>query len=216
MSNIVTYSFAPSAPAATSVCTSQTRATAGDLTIDGTLAVAEVATLGEQCHLSLTTTEDLSGLTFTIYGTSRRGIAIQETITGPNNTTINTVGNYNTVTRIAASAGMGGVNLSVGNSSGTLETSWATMNQYAFNKGISVQLSSGASLTYEVQYSPQKMDLTLWEDQISTLADAVLTGKMASAGIQTIITWPLIRLKITNYVSGSGVLIISEPAQAST
>ncbi len=83
---------------------SQTPLGAGNLTITGALATAGVATMDVARRVLITAAADESGKTFTIYGTDRYGNTQSEVVTGPNATTVNSVLDYKTVTRIAVSA----------------------------------------------------------------------------------------------------------------
>jgi hypothetical protein len=212
MAREISYTFAPTALDADGVCASQTLAGAGDLTINGALASSGVATFGEQQRVTLYSTANYSLLTFTVYGTTANGAVISESLAGPNNSTVTTTSNFKTVTRIAASAALATAILA-GNSN-ALETPWLRLNQYAPLKGIIVELSSGASLTYEVQYGTRVAQtddgVAVAETAIVAVADATLTAKTATATTAATLPWPLIRVKVTSYASGSGVLRVAE------
>jgi hypothetical protein len=115
------------------------------------------------------------------------------------------------VTRVAASAAVG-TNVTVGNSN-ALETAWVIMKPDCPLKGISVELSSGASLTYEVQYGVRSLVGGEIDTAVMALADTTMTALTASSGVVAHIPLPLIRLKITSFVSGTATLrVVESPA----
>ena len=208
----ISYTASPTAADRDGVCAAQTTAGAGDLVIAGALAAGGIATFGEQQRVTLYSAADLRALTFTVYGTTAFGDSISEAIVGPNATTITTTANFKTVTRVATSGAVG-TNVEVGNSA-TLETKWIALDWNKALKGISVDLSSGASLTYEVQYGVRKrVNSSDPETSIFSLEDGTLTAKGVSAGVVAIIPFPLIRLGITSFASGTATLrVVESPA----
>jgi hypothetical protein len=76
----------------------------GALTLNGDLVVSGVAQLGSQRKVGIASTGDLSLITFTVYGTNQAGLAISESLAGPNNNTVSTTLDFLTVTQVAASA----------------------------------------------------------------------------------------------------------------
>lgn len=89
------------------ICASQTLGAAGNLLINGSLASGGVATMAAQQLIGLTSTGNLSAINFTITGTNDAGQSVTEVLAGPNNATVNSVNNYLTVTKIAASSAVG-------------------------------------------------------------------------------------------------------------
>lgn len=207
----ISYVAAPTALDADGACQAQTTAGAGNLVINGALASGGIATFGEQQRVTLYSAADLRALTFTVYGTSRFGRVISEVITGPNAGTVTTNASFKTVTRVATDGAVG-TNVTVGNSN-VLETAWMILGtNYPF-KGISVELSSGASLTYEVQYGVRSLVGGEIDTAIQALEDNTLTAKTVSAGIVASIPYPLIRLGIKSFVSGTATLrVVESPA----
>jgi hypothetical protein len=207
MSN--SYTFSPTALDADGVCASQTLAGAGNLTINGALASGGVATLGEQAHITLYSTGDYHAATFTIYGTDTFGRSISETLAGPNNGTVTSVLNYKTVTRIASSAAL--ATAIIAGNSNALETSWIRVNPREPIKAVSVEMSSGASFTYEVQWANHSLaGITTNESNLTAFADSTLTAKTASAMLVTTTPVEAARVKVTSFVTGTGTLRITE------
>lgn len=205
---VIEYIAAPTALDADGVCQAQTTAGAGDLVINGALASGGIATFGEQQRVTLYSAADLRALTFTVYGTSQFGQTVSEAITGPNANTVTINTNLNTVTRIATDGAVG-TNVTVGNSN-ALETPWLFLDPDRPLKGITIELSSGASLTYEVQYGMWSLGDGAVGTTVQALADTTLTAQSASAGVVAHIPLPLIRLKITSFVSGTATLRVCE------
>jgi hypothetical protein len=207
--DFVSYTAAPTALDADGVCAAQQLLAAGDLLINGALASGGAATFGEQQKVTLYSTGNFSALTFTVYGTTVIGDSISEALAGPNNATVTTAANFKTVTRIASSAAVG-TNIIAGNAA-AMETPWIGLNWHRPLKGISVELSAGANLVYEVQYAARKRQNSADpETAILALADTVMTALNASAGVVAHIPLPAIRLKITSFVSGTAALRVAE------
>jgi hypothetical protein len=203
------YTFAPTALDADGICASQTLGGAGNLTIAGALASGGVATLGEQAHVTLYSTANYSAVTFTIYGTDTLGRSISETMAGPNNSTVTSLLNYKTVTRIASSGAL--ATAIIAGNSNALETPWIRLNPREPVKAVSVEMSSGASFTYEVQWANRPLSaITTNESDLVAFADSTLTAKSASAMLVTTSPVEAARVKITSFVSGTGTLRVTE------
>ncbi len=93
--------------------------------------------------ISLTSTDNLSGVTFVIIGTSN-GVSITENLTGPNNTTVYSAKAYDTITSIQATVA-GATTLSVG--SGTTSIIPYIFGERSHSTFSSVQDSFGVNFT---------------------------------------------------------------------
>lgn len=207
--NVVTYVAAPTAADRDGVCAIQQLAGAGNLLIAGALASNGVATFGEQQRVTIYSAGNLSALTFTVYGLTSFNDSISEAIAGPNNGTVTTTANFKKVTQVAVSGAVG-TNVEVGNSN-ALETPWVELMTNQPLKGISVQLSTGASLTYEVQYGTRRrLSSSDAETSVLAKADTTLTTKTSSDSLAATLPWSTIRLKITSFVSGTATLRVVE------
>lgn len=80
---------------------------AGNLLLNGALVVAGAATLDYARQLGMFSSGNISTVVFTITGTDANGNAITDTITGINNSTVETTKYFKTVTQIAADAAVG-------------------------------------------------------------------------------------------------------------
>lgn len=123
MGRIIYRNIVPLTKAANNIATAQAMTAATALTLtagtgitagtapDGTgraVMVLDVA----RC-VSLTTTSNLAGLTFTTVGFDEYGVLLTQTTTGPNNTTVNTLKAFKSVLSVTPSATNGG-NITVG------------------------------------------------------------------------------------------------------
>lgn len=97
----------------TAVCALQSKAGAGDLTINGTFASGGIATFLQKRIVSVYSSGNDTGVTFTIYGTNETGASINETVTGTNGSHVDTTDFFATITRVAASGATAG-NVTVG------------------------------------------------------------------------------------------------------
>jgi len=81
---------------------------AGDLTIDGALASGGSVTFDQPRNVTITSTGDDTGVTFTVTGTDETGAAQTEAITGVNADVATGTSYFATVTQIAASGATDG------------------------------------------------------------------------------------------------------------
>lgn len=85
------------------VSASQTPGGAGNLLINGTLAVGGTVTFAAQQQVGITSAGNDSTVNFTVTGTDANGAAVSETLAGPNAATVKTVNSYLTITQISIS-----------------------------------------------------------------------------------------------------------------
>lgn len=95
------------AAAAAQVSALQTLVGAGNLLINGSKAAAGIATADMPRNVTLASTGDISGVTFTVTGKDLYGATVIENIVGPNNATVSGKKSFKTVSQIAASAAVG-------------------------------------------------------------------------------------------------------------
>lgn len=133
------------AAVAGAVAAAQALAAAGNLLINGTLASGGVATFDTQRRVSILSSGDDSGLTWTIYGTNGAGVAVQEALAGGNAVAVATVNDFKTVTRVASSGAVAGT-VQVGTSA-VGSSAWQIPNPHItpFELGISLELLSGTA-----------------------------------------------------------------------
>lgn len=133
------------------VAASQTTAGAANLSINGSLATNGIAFLDEQRNIGITSTGNLSGVTFTVFGMDSQGRQITEVITGPNNGTATSVLNYLTVTRIQTSGAVG-----TGTTVDTVATGASQeipLNLYVIEFNVNLVVEVSGTVNYTVQYT---------------------------------------------------------------
>lgn len=124
------------APSTTAIAAAQTLAGAGALALNGPLAwPTNLSPLGTaqmpdsfERKITLTSTGNISGVNFTIVGTSYNGAAVTEVLAGPNNNTVTSVNNYFLVTSITANAAVATATSAGTGSTGV--TAWVKGNTY--------------------------------------------------------------------------------------
>ena len=156
MPNPVKYTIALTASQATGIALSQSLASAGSLTINGALASSGVATLtSANCtarRVGIASSGNDSGLTWTITGTDWFGNSVSETLAGGNATTVQSVRDYATVTKITSSAATAST-VTAGTTT-VASTPWYTLDVYreVFNVGCGVVISGTANVNLEYTF----------------------------------------------------------------
>jgi hypothetical protein len=84
------------------------------LALNGALVSGGKAEFDYARVVSISSTGNLSGVTFKVHGTDIHGRRQTAQVTGPNNNTVFTTKAFKTVDRVSVSAAMGGVNADVG------------------------------------------------------------------------------------------------------
>lgn len=130
----------------------QGRTGAGALLLNGTLSVPQsnglFIDLGKVSRtVSITSTNNLSAVNFTINGTLN-GLNVTQTIAGPDNDTVETTVVFSTITSVTVSATVAGV--SVG--TGTVGfTDWFTFDKHASVANLAVAVDATATVSYSFQ-----------------------------------------------------------------
>ena len=136
-------------PDTQAICLLQSLGSAGNLSINGHLAntptaYGGVVFTGISRTISLTSTNDLSAVSFTINGIYN-GASVSQTILGPNNNTVYTTSIFDVITSVSSNGAVS--NVSVG-SGLTGQTHWF---KYNYNQDISifsVQVIVGGTINY--------------------------------------------------------------------
>lgn len=195
------------------ICEAQTPLAAGNLTINGDLdADADgIATMDVARHVSITSDGADSGRTFTVTGTDRYGNAISEAITGPASTTVAGTKNFATVSQVAVDDGTAG-EITVG-SADEGETPWVAcdVHRNPVNIGMIVDITSGASLTYEVQCTMDNLfaDGFQESDAIYTIHPD-LVSKTAKDDGNYAFAVTGVRVKISGHSSGGVLFYVNQ------
>lgn len=199
------------------VVTAETPADGVDLTIDGAYAAGGVATFPFPTEVTFTSSDDLSGTTFTVIGTSADGLPQSEDVVGPNNDTVQTTKLFKTVTAISVATlvvytvetvDVGGAAVGIGPSD------WWPLDIYTPNQvtNISCNILGAGSATYSVEYTNED----IWNlPAADCLAVAHPVAALTSANTdQTAFTTTLMRAVRVNVASGSGQLRVTVVQQS--
>jgi hypothetical protein len=133
------------------IAQSQSLGAAGNLTLNGSAASGGVATLDTQRRVLITSAGNDSGISFTVFGATDSGTAIQETVTGANAGAVATNQDFATVTLVAAS-GATASTVQVGTNS-TGSTRWLLTDQHLTPGNISLGGTVSGSVTYVAEYT---------------------------------------------------------------
>jgi len=154
-------------PASTTfVAASQNTASAGALILNGAGSnignggLVSVPFWNVNRTVSLTSVNNLSGVTFTVTGTLN-GQTVSASLAGPNNNTVYTTQTFNTVTGVSVSGAVTAVSVGSGT---TGSTNWVRYNHYATVKGFAVQVQVTAAtmdntITYELQTTMDNVEV---------------------------------------------------------
>lgn len=187
------------------IAESQSPVGAGDLTIDGTLAVDGAVELSSAHIVTITSDGNDVGNTFTVTGTDSRDVSISEAVTGPNVATVVTTKYFKTIESVAISGAAVG-NITVGVNGETVSP-WALFNHGKItNVGFGVTLGSGASLIYSIEHTfgniheNSDIDVDIFEHADTRDKTANDDGNYAFAAVAT-------RLTIKSFTSGTATVV---------
>lgn len=169
-----------------------------------TVGLNGVATFTTPQHITVWATSDESSAVITVTGTDRQGDVQTEDIDGPGaSATVVGVKNFATVTHIQTTLAATGFEIGV---DGLCESAWLPLNYRArhFNAGLSVDISSGAVLTYTVEhtfddvYSSSFVESTAATHDHDSMAAQTISadGNYTNPPVAT-------RVNLTAYTSGS-------------
>lgn len=192
------------------IAESQTPSGAGNLTLNGALVSGGVATLtdaGQARQVLITTTANETAKTLTIYGTDANGVEINETVTGPNNTTGTTTQFFRTVTRIAVSAAFTGAVYVGTNGVGCSRPAY--LDQWAAGT-VALQADVSGTVNFTVQQTVDNLNNTS-ASSISWVnhPDVAMAAATATAQANYAYAPSFVRLKV-NSGTGSAQLTIRQ------
>lgn len=185
------------------IALSQALAAAGDLVLAGVFASGGVATLDTQRRVSILSSADDSGLTWTIYGTNQQGVAISEDVAGDNGVAVATEQDFYTVTRVHGSGATAGT-VEVGTDT-TGSSPWFVPNQHItpFEMGFGIDLVSGsADWQIDATYDSPLMLIPIYQPGYNQTPPVpvtfIPTGLSGSAdGQGSIIGTPILAWRLT-------------------
>ena len=202
------------------VAEAQTPADGDPIVLDGVLVSSGVATFIYPTQVTLTSGDDLSTVTFTVYGLVLNADGTQtansEVITGPNNATVTTTLTFVTVTLITVATltvfttedvEVGGAAVGIGTGP------WWPLDIYVPNQvtTISCNILASGSANYTVQYTNEDP----FNTSITQLAVAHPAAALAGASTsQTASTTVLMRAVRVNVASGEGQLRVTVVQQS--
>ena len=145
---------------------------ASTFTLNGALVSGGVAQLGAPRRVLITTTDNETGVTFTVTGTNRAGDVLREALAGVNTSTTYTTLDFFTVTSVTVSATLIG-NVTIG-TNGIGGSPWVRFDEYAPH-GVAIQCTVSGTVNYTVQQ-------TLDDPNVSgtTLTPATMTWVSSS------------------------------------
>jgi hypothetical protein len=152
----IPVTFTWTAASATSVAALQTFGAAGSLSLNGSLSQllrpdspdTFVSLGGIFRTITLTSTNNLSGVNFSITGTDAYGNTVTEIIAGPTSNTVATTGFFGTVTSITFDAAVTAVSAGTGQ---TGTTGWFTYDMHCNNANLGIAVSVTGTITYSTQ-----------------------------------------------------------------
>ena len=150
MGRAVTYTLVLTAASANNICLSQTPLAAGNLTLNGALVAAGVATTDAARRIRFTFAADDSARTFGVYGTNHDGNVIVENVTGTA-TTADTTLDFKTVTRISVDAATAGA-VTVG-TNGVGSTKWWQPNIHIDPFAVGFGVTVTGTVNYDVEHT---------------------------------------------------------------
>lgn len=182
------------------IALSQTPLAGGDLTLAGVLASGGVATLSPAGFVTITSVDDETGRTFTVYGTSPEGWTQSQAIAGANAGAATTTLSFATVTRIAVDAAT-----TDAVEAGTAQAGygeWLPLDLLLTNQRTSIQTTPIGTINYTWEVT----DDDIWAADPSQIIafdhpDANLVAETAAKYGSTDIPFRAVRFKVN---SGSG------------
>ncbi len=181
----------------------------GALTAEaGWATFGDAADLGSQRFVGIYSAANIAAIIFTVYGTDDNGNEISEQVTGVNNSTVSTLLNYATVTRVATSAAVASdveVGVTAAGASPPIP-----LDRYIY-PGNTVAVDVDGTVNYTVQVTPdnpfQAPDVPLnWFSYPTTNGDVV--GETVDAISSTIIGYQAARLLINSGTDPASLTVI--------
>lgn len=153
MSNPVKITYRLAAAVTNGIAQSQSLGAAGNLTLNGSLVSGGVATLdsgGAARRVLITSAADDSGMTWTLTGTDRNGVAQSEVFAGGAGVAVYSAFDYLTVTRVRGSAATAGAVTAGTNGVGStqwFQRDWVNISVL----GVLAYVGTGKVVTYNVE-----------------------------------------------------------------
>ena len=186
------------------ICLSQTRASAGALTLNGSLVSGGVASLVTSQRVGIAGTSNNSAVNFTIVGTGTNGLSQTEVLAGPNNNTVNTTHDFLTVTSITSSAAITG-NITVGTVAIGSSNPFS-VDPYVNPTSLGVDTTVSGTVNYTIEFTTADLS-PLWDLNSNTPTWFGMFGFIgATAGAYGKLDQPCTLARIT-INSGTGTVV---------
>jgi len=205
--------LALTAPANGNVAALQSLASAGSLTINGGLAADGVAVLSSvNCparRVSIFSTGNDAGVTWTIKGTNPGGLVIGEKLTGGNGAAVQSQLDYATITSISSSGATASTVRA--QTTTTASTSWrmTDIRQNPFNIGVGIEISGTATVNVEFTFDDPNAATPGSIGPLSTIPPTVYVHPLVNqvtASTGTNFTTPCFAIRMT-VTAGTGTCI---------
>lgn len=211
--NLNTLTLALIAAVANGITTSQALGAAGNLTINGSLSSAGVATFDVARRVGISSVGNDTGITFTVTGTERNGRPQSETVAGTSGGTAQTTRDFKTVTQIYASGAVASTVTAGTTSVGS--TAPIIMNYFANPATYRADVTQNGVASWSIEESID--DISPSYDLTQTSPDWFTETAFASqsAAARGTLTGPLTMVRLT-VLSGTGAVTarIAQPLMA--
>lgn len=206
MSRPITVSMSPANVNLAGIAALQTTGGAGNLTL-----AATTVTLTNASFVALTSTGNISGVTFTVTGTDPDGNAITDTITGPNNNTVYGVKAFLTVTQIAVNGAVATNTRAGWDGTGSVEISPTSALNFFNPIATEISLEVTGTVNATVQECFDDVLLTVPTNAVWYDVTA-LASKTANTRSQISVCATAVRLKVNTYSNGATAkMVIIQP-----
>lgn len=186
------------------IAAAQTTLAAGSLLINGALAAGGRVTLTEQQFIGISSTGNLSAITFTVAGYDKAGQVLSESLAGPNNDTVVTANAFAVVTGVTVSAAVG-TNVTVGTTQSGASLP-VIIDHYQNPVNVTLKLSVNGTADGTVQYTNDDV-FSLSPEDVEWTDDTDLTNVNTGYETATIVS-PITAVRLVNN-SGSGELTLT-------
>lgn len=199
-------------PDADGIATSQTPASGGvqSLTLDGAHTSGGAFSAATAHQISITAVGNESGRTFTVTGTDQDNLALVETITGPNATTVESSGYFKTITSITVDNDTANA-ITVGTVDEAISPSYNVDNSAAVDVGLGLVLSGTINAT--VQHCIENMHGQTHND-VDWFNHSVLASQTASAASNYASPVSCVRLVVNSYTAGATAALHVLPSRS--
>ena len=178
------------------ISAAQQLAGAGNLLLNGALVSGGkwASTLAHQ--IGVFSAGNIATVVFTIYGVDQDGATTSETVTGVNNSTVETTGFFKTVTRVAASAAVGSDVIV-----GTVDeicTQTIPLDVYTNHHTFAVDVTGTLNYDMEVTFArPNRGETMVWTN------DADIVNETSSQFKDTTVKFGAVRVVVNSYTANA-------------